>query len=135
MEIIVIVAFIIIFIIASIIGKRNINECNKFAQSLEKNGYKYFFNGYGKNYISFDIVNRLIKIGNMKTGFEKDILLSDIINYNWKWIENNKAQKTSNRFVITLRDPDYPLHVIDYGPSSGWAEVEWAKLQSVFSNY
>jgi len=135
MEVILIAVFIIFYFIASAIGKHNINKCNKFAQSLEKKGYKYFFNGYGKDYISFDIVNRLIKIGNMKAGFEKDILISDVVNYEWKWIENNKAQKTSNRFVITLRDPDYPFHVIDYGLSSGWAEVEWSKLQSVFSNY
>ena len=128
---------IIIAIIVAIfvLAKIGMMKDKGFGKSLESKGYKYFFNGYGKDYIAFDVDNKLIKIGNMKTKFEKDISISDIIDHRWKWVENSKALRTKNKFSITLRDPDYPLHEIDYGISGGWAEKEWAKFQSVLSNY
>ncbi|MDD2702086.1 MAG: hypothetical protein PHH36_12750 [Sideroxydans sp.] len=115
--------------------KSEVEKDKKFDQSLTNSGYKYIFKGWGETYIAFDIDNKRIKIGDRKTKFEKDISNSEILNYEWEWVENERSQRVRNKFCFTLRDPDYPLHEISYGLSGSWAEKDWAKLQSVLSSY
>src|SRR4029434_7571035 len=74
-----------------------------------------------------------VRIGCLSTYAYRDLPISHIHNYEWKWIERN-AQKVSNKLVFYISDVDYPLHEILYYDREREAEYDWAKVQAVFSS-
>jgi hypothetical protein len=114
------------------------NKSNNLKAQFVNNGYKFFYIGYGSNYLAIDDANRKIKIGNKDNDFQMDLKFSDIIEYKYQWKNDNispyNTNKSDNEFVFLIRNPDYPMHTIRYGSAFKWAEREYAQLRVVLSS-
>jgi TIR domain len=102
-------------------------------KQLKVDGYDHFFCGDEGNFIAFNLRSGFIRIGRLSNYVPRDLPISHIHNYEWKWIEKN-AQKVSNKLVFYISNIDCPLHEIFYYNRAREAEYDWARVQAVFNS-
>lgn len=101
-------------------------------RALEKDGFEYVFYGNGTNYIAFNIHDASFRCGAFGSENFLERPVNFITNYEWKWVERN-AQKVSNKYFFYISDVQHPMHEVFYFDKARKAEVEWAKIQAVYS--
>lgn len=101
-------------------------------RSLGEDGYNHVFYGGGTSYIAFNIRDGSFRCGRFGSGNFLERPVNFITNYEWKWVDKN-AKKTSSKFLFYISDIDFPMHEIFYFDKERKAELEWAKIQAVYS--
>ncbi len=101
-------------------------------ENLQKDGFDHVFYGDAANYIAFNIHNGSFRCGKFGSNDFLERPVNFITNYEWKWVDRN-AQRISNKFFFYISDVNYPMHEIFYSDKARKAEIEWAKIQAVYS--
>lgn len=108
------------------------NQKKETLTQLEKDGFKHVFYGDGMNFIAFNLVNGYFRFGRLNSGDFAERPVNFITNYEWKWVDRN-AQRLSNKFFFYISDVGHSMHEVFYNDKARKAEVEWAKIQAVYS--
>jgi hypothetical protein len=103
----------------------------RMISALESDGFNQIFHGGGTSFIAFNIHKGVFRFGRLDQGDFLERPIAYISDYEWKWIERGGI-KTSNRYFFYISDVDHFMHEVFYGDKARQAEMEWAKLKTVY---